>query len=70
MYAGHDGNAYKNTGSGWEKYDNGSWNTVDKSTAQATAQSDQQKAQSNPNYSSDQQKAQSTYNQQHPTQCR
>ena len=81
MYAGHDGNVYKNTGSGWQKYDNGSWNTVDKSTAQQSAQSyqqqhpqstnsnyssAQQKAQSNPNYSADQQKAQS-YNQQHPT---
>ncbi len=42
MYAGHDGNVYKNTGSGWQKYDNGSWNTVDKSTAQASAQSYQQ----------------------------
>jgi hypothetical protein len=30
MYAGHDGNAYKNTGNGWQKYDNGSWNSVDK----------------------------------------
>src|SRR5215472_12384231 len=30
MYAGHDGNVYKNTGSGWEKYDNGSWNSVNK----------------------------------------
>ncbi len=30
MYAGHDGNAYKNTGNGWQKYDNGSWNLVDK----------------------------------------
>jgi hypothetical protein len=28
MYAGHDGNVYKNTGSGWQKYDNGSWNAV------------------------------------------
>ena len=27
-YADHDGNVYKNTGSGWEKYDNGSWNSV------------------------------------------
>src|SRR5882724_11748368 len=26
MYAGHDGNVYKNTGNGWQKYDNGSWN--------------------------------------------
>jgi hypothetical protein len=30
MYAGHDGNVYKNTGSGWQKYDNGSWNSVQK----------------------------------------
>ena len=30
MYAGHDGNVYKNTGSGWQKYDNGSWNSVNK----------------------------------------
>ena len=28
MYAGKDGNVYKNTGNGWQKYDNGSWNTV------------------------------------------
>ncbi len=27
-YADHDGNVYKNTGSGWDKYDNGSWNSV------------------------------------------
>ena len=30
MYAGHDGNVYKNTGSGWQSYDNGSWNSVNK----------------------------------------
>ena len=30
MYAAHDGNVYKNTGNGWEKYDNGSWNQVNK----------------------------------------
>jgi len=30
MYAGHDGNVYKNTGNGWEKYNNGSWNSVNK----------------------------------------
>src|SRR5437773_2226381 len=30
MYAGHDGNVYKNTGNGWQKYDNGGWNSVDK----------------------------------------
>ncbi|MGA9568364.1 MAG: hypothetical protein WBS19_22780 [Candidatus Korobacteraceae bacterium] len=81
MYAGHDGNVYKNTGSGWQTYNNGSWNDVNKTTAQQSAQSyqqqhpestnsnyasAQQKAQSNPNYSADQQKAQS-YNQQHPS---
>lgn len=30
-YAEHDGNAYRNTGSGWQKDTNGSWNNVDKS---------------------------------------
>jgi hypothetical protein len=30
MYAGHDGNVYKDTGNGWQKYDNGSWNSVNK----------------------------------------
>lgn len=29
-YAAHDGNVYKNTGNGWQKYDNGSWNSVNK----------------------------------------
>lgn len=28
LYAGKDGNLYKNTGDGWQKYDNGNWNTV------------------------------------------
>jgi hypothetical protein len=32
MYAGHDGNVYRNTGSGWQKYNNGSWNSADKPT--------------------------------------
>lgn len=64
MYAAHDGNVYKNTGSGWQTYNNGSWNNVQKPTT-TTASSNpnyasaQQKAQSNPNYSADQQKAQS-----------
>jgi len=67
MYASHDGNVYKNTGSGWQTYNNGSWNNVQKPTT-SSAQSNpnyssaQQKAQSNPNYSSDQQKAQSNPN--------
>jgi hypothetical protein len=28
MYAGRDGNVYRNTGDGWQKYDNGGWNNV------------------------------------------
>jgi hypothetical protein len=28
VYAGADGNVYKKTSSGWEKYDNGSWSSV------------------------------------------
>jgi hypothetical protein len=28
MYAGHNGNVYKNTGSGWSQYGNGSWSSV------------------------------------------
>src|SRR5208283_5111749 len=59
MYASHDGNVYKNTGSGWQTYNNGSWNNVQKPTTSS--------AQSNPNYSSAQQKAQQSYNQQHPS---
>src|SRR4029077_17762219 len=35
MYASADGNVYKNTGSGWQKYgSNGSWNSVNSSGAQ------------------------------------
>ncbi len=38
MYAAHDGNVYKNTGSGWQSYNNGSWNNVQK-PATSSAQS-------------------------------
>ena len=76
MYAGHDGNVYKNTGSGWQTYNNGSWNNVQKPTTTSAQSYDQQhptstnpnyasaqqKAQSNPNYSADQQKVQSNPN--------
>jgi hypothetical protein len=37
MYAGHDGNVYQNTSSGWQKYDNGSWNSVNTQQAQQDA---------------------------------
>lgn len=42
LYAGHDGNVYKNTGSGWQKYSNGNWNTVNTQQAQQQAQQQRQ----------------------------
>lgn len=47
MYASHDGNVYKNTGSGWQKYEDGSWNSVQKpASASESRQSAQQQYQS------------------------
>lgn len=54
MYAGKDGNVYKNTGSGWQKYDDGGWSSVQppsgsqqqaQQEAQQRAQGGQQQAQ-------------------------
>ena len=64
MYADHNGNVYKNTGNGWQKYDNGSWNDVNKSTAQASAQSYEQQ---HPNATTDAQNRAQSYDQQHPS---
>jgi hypothetical protein len=56
MYAGHDGNVYKNTGSGWEKSNGGgSWSSVNtpqnQQKAQQSAQSfNQQREQSTSQY--------------------
>lgn len=36
VYAGADGNVYKKTDDGWQKYDNGSWNNVNRSPAQGS----------------------------------
>jgi hypothetical protein len=36
-YADHNGNVYKDTGSGWQKYDNGSWNDVEKPSTSTAA---------------------------------
>ena len=52
-YAAHDGNVYKNDGDSWQKYEDGSWQTVEKpavtdeqrAQAQAKAQSGQQQVQ-------------------------
>ncbi len=56
MYAGKDGNVYKNTGSGWQSYNNGSWNSVNKPT-QTSAQQSAQSYKSNGGQS-----AQSSFN--------
>jgi hypothetical protein len=37
VYAGADGNVYKKTSDGWQKYDNGSWNSVQKPAQQNAA---------------------------------
>ena len=42
MYADHNGNVYKNTGSGWQSYNNGSWNNVNTQQAQQRAQGSEQ----------------------------
>ena len=41
-YADHNGNMYKNTGSGWAKYDNGSWNSVQDDRQVQSLQAQQQ----------------------------
>ena len=49
VYASHDGNVYKKTDSGWQKYDNGSWSSVQKPTPTSTkTQSAQNAAQQKP----------------------
>jgi hypothetical protein len=65
MYAGKDGNVYKNTGEGWQKYDNGagSWNAVNtpENKQQAQQQAQQRKQsyqQQNPNTQANVQQAQ------------
>jgi hypothetical protein len=44
MYAGHNGNVFKNTGDGWSKYSNGTWNSV--KTPETTADRAQDRSQS------------------------
>lgn len=41
LYAAKDGNVYKNTGSGWESHNNGSWNSASRSTTQSRPPSSQ-----------------------------
>jgi len=65
MYAGHDGNVYKNTGSGWEKSNgSGGWRSVN--TQQAQQQAQQNKSnyeQQHPNSQATAQSDKSSYEQ-------
>lgn len=38
LYAGHDGNVYRRTDNGWQSYDNGNWNNVDRGDRNTSAQ--------------------------------
>jgi hypothetical protein len=59
MYATHDGNVYKNTGSGWQSYNNGSWNNVQKPSTTSAQNYSQEHPTTTPSSSGAQQKAQS-----------
>jgi uncharacterized membrane protein YgcG len=62
MYAGHDGNVYKNTGSGWQKSNgSGGWSDVN-----TTSQDKSNYEQSHPNSQATAQSDKSSYEQQHP----
>ena len=41
-YASHDGNVYRNTGSGWQHYNNGGWNSVQTPSQVSSLQAQQQ----------------------------
>jgi hypothetical protein len=47
VYAGADGNVYKTTSNGWEKYDNGSWSQVQQPKDGAQSRQSNQGGQSN-----------------------
>jgi len=68
MYAGHDGNVYKNTDSGWQKSNgSGGWSSVNTQQAQQQAkQSTQSYEQQHPNSQANAQQDKSSYEQQHP----
>jgi hypothetical protein len=66
MYATHNGDVYRNTGSGWQSYDNGSWNTANKPTTTSTEQRAQASQATAANQAAAQERAQSS-NYQHPT---
>jgi hypothetical protein len=63
LYAGHDGNVYKNTGSGWQKSNgSGGWSNVN-----TTQQDKQSYEQQHPNSQATAQQDRASYEQQHPS---
>jgi hypothetical protein len=63
MYAGHDGNVYKNTGSGWQKSNgSGGWSDVNSASEDKSTYE-----QSHPNSQATAQSDKSSYEQQHPS---
>jgi hypothetical protein len=64
MYAGHDGNVYKNNGSGWQKSNgSGGWSDVNTQPAQQNAQKQEQSyQQTHPNSQATAQSDKSTFN--------
>ena len=57
MYAAKDGNVYKNTGSGWQSYNNGSWNSANAQAQQARSSANAQAQQDRSSAASAQQRA-------------
>ncbi len=56
VYAGHNGNVYKKTDSGWQHYDQGGWNPVDtpdRSTPSTTSSGQRERPAQAPSYSSE-----------------
>ena len=45
LYAAKDGNVYRNTGSGWESHNNGSWNSTNRPTPQSSSATRQHSSQ-------------------------
>ena len=69
IYAGHDGNVYKNTGSGWQQSNgSGGWSNVNTPQNQQKAQQNAQSyEQQHPNSQASAQQDKSNYQQQHPS---
>jgi hypothetical protein len=70
MYAGHDGNVYQNTGSGWQKYNNStnSWQNVNTQQAQQQAhQQAQSYEQQHPQAQGNAQQREQGFNQERPS---